>query len=108
VIYLGHFITDQGVKPDPEKVHCIQNHPVPKNATEIKKFLELSGYYRRFIEGYSHVGKSLTAFLKKDVPFEWLNECHTAFEILKQKLTETPVLQYPDFDKTFILTTNTS
>lgn len=86
----------------------VQNHPVPRNSTEIKQFLGLSGYYRRFIEGYSKTAKLITAFLSKDVPFEWSTECQRAFEMLKQKLVDAPVLQYPDFGRPFILTTDAS
>ncbi|KAL4147921.1 hypothetical protein QTP88_002248 [Uroleucon formosanum] len=108
VIYLGHLITDEGVNPDPGKIQCVQNHPVPRNTTEIKRFLGLSGYYRRFIEGYSQTAKPLTALLNKDVSFEWSTECPRAFETLKQKLVEAPVLQYLDFQRPFILTTDAS
>ncbi|KAL4154336.1 hypothetical protein QTP88_000215 [Uroleucon formosanum] len=74
----------------------------------LRDFLGLSGYYRRFIEGYSQTAKPLTALLNKDVPFEWSTECQRAFEMLKQKLVEAPVLQYPDFERPFILTTDAS
>jgi hypothetical protein len=70
VIYLGHLITDSGVKPDPTKISCVRDHPVPRNPTEIKQFLGLTGYYRRFIEKYSQIAKPLTALLKKGQPFE--------------------------------------
>ncbi|KAL4104594.1 hypothetical protein QTP88_019888 [Uroleucon formosanum] len=106
--HLGHLITDKGVKPDPGKIQCVQNYPVPSNTTEIEQFLGLSGYYRRFIEGYSQTAKSLTALLNKDVPFEWSTECQRAFEMLKEKLVEAPVLRYPDFERPFILTTDAS
>jgi len=108
VIYLGHLISDEGVKPDPGKTKCVQNLPVPRNMTEIKQFLGLSGYYRRFIEGYSKTAKPLTALLNKDISFEWSTECQIAFEKLKQKLVEASVLQYPDFERPFILTTDAS
>ncbi|KAL4134678.1 hypothetical protein QTP88_006404 [Uroleucon formosanum] len=74
----------------------------------LRDFLGLSGYYRRFIEGYSQTAKPLTALLNKDVPFEWSTECQRAFEMLKQKLVQAPVLQYPDFERPFILTTDAS
>lgn len=59
VIYLGYMITDQGVKPDPEKIICVQNYPTLKNVTEIKQFLGLTGYYRRFVEKYSEIAKPI-------------------------------------------------
>ena len=89
-------------------IRCIQNYPVPRNTTEIKQFLGLSGYYRRFIEGYGQMVKPLTALLMKDVSFEWSSECQMAFDALNRNLIESPVLQYPDFEKSFILTTDAS
>ncbi|KAL4101311.1 hypothetical protein QTP88_021331 [Uroleucon formosanum] len=108
VVYLGHLITDAGVKPDPTKISCVRDHPVPRNPTEIKRFLGLSGYYRRFIEKYSQIAKPMTTLLKKGQPFEWTAECQTAFETLVQKLVTAPILQYPNFEEPFILTTDAS
>jgi len=64
VVNLGNLIMDTGVKPDPAKISCVRDHPVPRNPTEIKKFLGLSGYYRRFIKKYSPIAKPLTTLLK--------------------------------------------
>lgn len=108
VVYLGHLITDAGVKPDPTKISCVRDHPVPRNPTEIKQFLGLSRYYKRFIEKYSQIAKPMTTLLKKGQPFEWTTECQTAFETLVQKLVTAPILQYPNFEEPFILTTDTS
>ncbi|KAL4085202.1 hypothetical protein QTP88_027061 [Uroleucon formosanum] len=108
VVYLGHLITDAGVKPDPTKISCVRDHPVPRNPTEIKRFLGLSGYYRRFIEKYSQIAKPMTTLLKKGQPFEWTAECQTSFETLVQKLVTAPILQYPNFEEPFILTTDAS
>ncbi|KAL4082984.1 hypothetical protein QTP88_028314 [Uroleucon formosanum] len=108
VVYLGHLITDAGVKPDPTKISCVRDHPVPRNPIEIKRFLGLSGYYRRFIEKYSQIAKPMTTLLKKGQPFEWTAECQTAFETLVQKLVTAPILQYPNFEEPFILTTDAS
>jgi len=69
VTYLGHRIKDQGVKPDPQNVKCVQKFPVPQNVKEIKSFLGLSGYYRRFIQNYGQIAKPLTSLLKKDIPY---------------------------------------
>lgn len=72
VIYLGHLITETGVKPDPTKISnsCVKGDPVPRNPTEIKQFFGLSGYYRRFLENYSQIAKPMTTLLKKGQPFE--------------------------------------
>lgn len=108
VQYLGHIITDKGVKPDPKKIECVKKFPVPKNPRDIKSFLGLVGYYRRFIENFSHITKPLTSLLKKDTKFIWLSEQQLAFDTLKEKITTAPILQYPDFTKPFILTTDAS
>ena len=108
VNYLGHVITDQGVRPDPRKIQCVMDYPVPRNSTDIKSFLGLSGYYRRFIPDYGKIAKPLTSLLKKDVEFKWSDLCQKAFEDLKHALTKEPLLQYPDFNKTFNLTCDAS
>ncbi|CAG9134488.1 unnamed protein product [Plutella xylostella] len=108
VAYLGHIITDKGVSPNPEKVKAVTEFPKPTNVKQIKSFLGLVGYYRRFIENFSKLTKPLTALLKKDVPFEWSSEQDTAFQILKEKLTTAPLLQYPDFSAPFVITTDAS
>lgn len=108
VAYLGHLITKEGVKPNPDKIRCIQNFPQPTNQKEIKSFLGLAGYYRRFISNFAKLSKPLTKLLQKDVPFAFDSECKKSFEELKQTLTSTPVLIYPNFDETFLLTTDAS
>ncbi|CAK1595080.1 unnamed protein product [Parnassius mnemosyne] len=108
VAYLGHLINNDGVKPNPEKLKAISEFPVPKCAKDIKSFLGLVSYYRRFIPDFSKLAKPLTSLLKKDTPFCWKNEQQLAFEVLKKKLTTSPVLAYPDFSKPFILTCDAS
>jgi len=108
VVYLGHLITDTGVKPDPAKFSSVRDHPVPRNPTEIKQFLGLSVYNRRFIEQYSQIPKPLTTLLKNGQPFGWTAECQAAFETLIRKLIQAPILQYPNFEEPFILTTDES
>jgi hypothetical protein len=106
--YLGHVITTKGVKPDPKKISSVVNFPTPKNQTAIKSFLGLAGYYRKFIDKFSALAKPLTELLKKDVPWKWTEKEQASFEVLKSKLTTSPVLQYPDFGKPFLLTTDAS
>lgn len=108
VMYLGHLITENGVKPDPNKISAIENFPIPKNCKDIKGFLGLAGYYRRFIPNFSSLSQPLTKLLKKDVPFHWTSLQQHAFEILKKKLCESPILIYPDFNQPFNLTTDAS
>lgn len=108
VAYLGHLITENGVRPNPAKIDAIQRFPQPKNPKEIKQFLGLTGYYRRFVMDYSKIIKPLTNLLKKDVPFNFNESCVKAFETCKKFLTEAPILQYPKFDEEFVLTTDAS
>lgn len=85
-----------------------RNFQFQKNVKEIKSFLGLSGYYRRFIQNYGQIAKPLTTLLKKDVPFRWSDLCQQSFETLKNCLIQSPILQYPDFSKPFNLTCDAS
>lgn len=106
--YLGHVISDEGVKPDPSKLHAVKEFPRPVHAKNIKQFLGLAGYYRRFIPGFSNVARPLTNLLKKDEPFVWRNEQEAAFTHLRDALCSKPILQYPDFTRQFVVTTDAS
>lgn len=108
VIYLGHIISNDGVRPDPKKTEAVDKFPVPKNVTNIRQFLGLAGYYRRFIENFSGKAKPLTNLLKKGIVFNWTQEQQESFDYLKKALCTYPILQYPDFTKPFILTTDAS
>lgn len=108
VTYLGHIISENGVRPNPEKVQVVTDYPIPNNAKEVKQFLGICGFYRRFIRDFSKITQPLTKLLKKDQKFYWSQEQHKSFQVLKSKLTSEPILQYPDFSKEFILTTDAS
>lgn len=108
VSYLGHMISDKGVQPNPIKVKAIQDFPVPKDARSIKMFLGLVGYYRKFIDNFAKIAKPLTLLLKKDVPFIWTKDQQQSFDSFKEILMTEPLLQYPDFSREFILTTDAS
>lgn len=108
VTYLGHIISEQGVRPDPQKIEAVKNFPRPTNAKNIKQFLGLAGYYRRFLNNFSKVAKPLTALLKKDQTFNWQEPQETAFVTLRDQLCTEPLLQHPDFTRPFILTTDAS
>ena len=108
VNYLGHIISEDGVKPDPKKIEAVSKFPRPKKVKNIKQFLGLAGYYRRFIPDFSKVAKPLTQLLKKDTPFKWAENQENAFNNLKTALMTKPILQYPDFSKPFNLTTHAS
>ncbi|XP_063891879.1 retrovirus-related Pol polyprotein from transposon 297 [Helicoverpa armigera] len=106
--YLGHIITPEGVKPNPEKISAIVNYPLPKTTKQIKSFLGLLGYYRKFIPDYARITKFLTANLKKGAKINITPDYISNFEHCKTLLTNDPILQYPDFTKEFILTTDAS
>ena len=106
--YLGHTVSGDGVKPDPKKIESVVRFPAPKTPTEVKSFLGLANYYRRFIPNFSKIAKPLTELLRKDIPFIWTENEEQAFQMLKMQLVNPPVLQYPDFSKGFVLTTDAS
>jgi Reverse transcriptase (RNA-dependent DNA polymerase). len=106
--YLGHVITAEGVKPNPDKCKAVQNFPTPKNVKNIKEFLGIAGYYRRFIRDFSKIAKPLNRLLVKGTPFVFGYDQEKAFHELKRKLCEEPILRYPDYSKEFILTTDAS
>ena len=108
VSFLGHIISDEGVATDPEKIKAIQEWQVPINQTEIRSFLGLCGYYRRFIKGYAETAKPLHTLTEKGRPFVWTENHQIAFEKLQKHLTEAPILVFPDFTKDFILDTDAS
>lgn len=108
VAYLGHIITSDGVRPNPEKIEAITKIKQPKNPKDIKSFLGLVGYYRKFIPNFAKTAKPLTCLLKKDTPFKWTEKCQDSFDKLKNSLITKPILQYPKFDQPFILTTDCS
>lgn len=106
--YLGHIISREGVMPDPGKVEAVENFPIPKTSRDMKSFLGLCGYYRRFIKDFAKIAKPLNRLLKEGTEFIWTNEQETAFQQIKQCLISEPVLQYPDFTKEFTLITDAS
>lgn len=105
--YLGHIITAEGVATDPAKIEAVTNWPAPTNITELRGLLGLAGYYRRFIQGYGVVGRPLFDALKKG-NFHWSTTQEQAFQDLKLRLTDAPVLALPNFSKPFILEADAS
>ena len=86
---------------DPSKVEAVLKWELPKSVTEIRSFVGLAGYYRRFIEGFSKIAAPLTQLTRKDQPFAWTDRCEESFLELKQKLTSAPLLVIPDTGKPF-------
>ena len=99
--FLGHVVSKEGIAVDPEKVSAVTEWEPPKNVGEIRSFLGLAGYYRRFIENFSKIAKPMTELLKKDKKFEWTEACETSFQDLKGRLVTAPVLCLPDIEKDF-------
>ena len=101
VSFLGHVITDGGIAVDLGKVKDVLDWQPPQTVSEIRSFLGLAGYYRRFMENFSKIAKPLTSLLEKEKDFKWTNACQDSFEELKKRLTTAPVLAMPDIRKNF-------
>ena len=95
VSFLGHVVTKDGVCVDPKKIEAVQSWPRPTSPAEIRSFLGLAGYYRRFVEGFSSISAPLTKLTQKNVPFLWSDACESSFQKLKTLLTSAPVLALP-------------
>ena len=108
VEFLGHLITPRGLLPNPGKVSAVADFPVPSSVTQVRQFVGLASYYRRFIHNFAKLAGPLHRLTKKDVEFRWSNECQEAFDALKNKLVEAPVLVYPNFSMEFVLETDAS
>ena len=103
VPYLGFIAIPDGIQPDLKKVESVRTYPTPTNLKQIRSFLGLANYYRRFIPRFSHIANPLTNLTKKNQPFKWTTECQNAFDLLKEKHVSAPILAFPDFTQEFIL-----
>ncbi|WVZ70910.1 hypothetical protein U9M48_019539 [Paspalum notatum var. saurae] len=101
VPFLGHIVSKGGIMVDPSKISSVMDWKVPEVVKEVRGFLGLAGYYRRFIESFSKIAKPMTSLLGKGVPFIWTKERQAAFDELKKRLTTAPVLTLPDLTKSF-------
>lgn len=106
--YLGHIISGQGDATDPSKIQAVENWPTPTNTKQLRSFLGLSGYYRKFIRHYGLISKPLTDLLKKNVQFMWTPQLQQSFDSLKHSLITAPVLKLPDFSSEFVVETDAS
>ena len=101
VVFLGFVVSASGVQVDEEKVKVIQEWPTPTNAAQVRSFHGLAGFYRRFVKDFSTIAAPLTAVIKKHVGFKWGQSQEEAFQSIKAKLTNPPLLALPNFDKPF-------
>ena len=108
VKYLGHVVSGDGVRCDPDKVSAVRDWPTPHCVSDVRSFLGLASYYRRFIPNFASVAAPLHKLTEKGMKFTWDEECQTAFQQLKNFLTEAPVLSYPTPTDPFILDTDAS
>nr|GEX60863.1 reverse transcriptase domain-containing protein [Tanacetum cinerariifolium] len=103
VQFLGHFIDSRGIHVDPAKVESIKDWPSPKTTIEIRQFLGVVGYYRRFIKGFSKIAKSMMKLTQKGIKFDWGEKEENAFQLIKQKLCDAPILALPKGSEDFMV-----
>ncbi|UYV68182.1 K02A2.6-like, partial [Cordylochernes scorpioides] len=108
VAYLGHIISAEGVQTDPEKTETVRMWPTPKDLTQLRSFLGLCTYYRRFIPGFSNIARPLHRLTESGRPFVWTPDCQRAMEKLKEMLVAAPILAYPRPGDSFVLDTDAS
>ncbi|KAL0551946.1 hypothetical protein IC582_011039 [Cucumis melo] len=108
VTFLGHVVSSEGVSVDPAKIEAVTNWPRPSTVSEIRSFLGLAGYYRRFVEDFSRIASPLTQLTRKGTPFVWSPACDSSFQELKQKLVTAPVLTVPDGSESFVIYSDAS
>ncbi|GJU83383.1 putative reverse transcriptase domain-containing protein [Tanacetum coccineum] len=103
VQFLGHLIDSQGLHVHPAKIKAVKNCTSPTTPTEVRQFLGLTGYYRRFIKGFSKIAKPLTKLTQKNKNYIWGEEQESSFQLLKQKLCEAPILALPEGNDEFVV-----
>ena len=108
VSYLGHLVSEEGIYPLYENIKKVLTYPVPTNLKQLRGFVGLSSYYRKFVEKFAQIAKPLTELTKKEVNWTWQSEHQQAFDTLKNKLVNPPILQYPRYDIPFTLFTDAS
>ena len=106
--YLGHVLSPNGVSTDSSKLSIIQNCPSPANTKELRSFLGIAGYYRRFVQNFGMITRPLNDLLKKNTLFIWTETTEQAFQLLKQSLISAPVLTLPNFNEPFMVETDAS
>ncbi|KAL0551796.1 hypothetical protein IC582_010885 [Cucumis melo] len=108
VSFLGHVVSKDGVSVDPAKIEAVTGWTRPSTVSEVRSFLGLAGYYRRFVENFSRIATPLTQLTRKGAPFVWSKACEDSFQTLKQKLVTAPVLTIPDGSGSFVIYSDAS
>ncbi|KAL0560646.1 hypothetical protein IC582_001055 [Cucumis melo] len=108
VSFLGHVVSKAGVSVDPAKIEAVTGWTRPSTVSEVRSFLGLAGYYRRFVENFSRIATPLTQLTRKGAPFVWSKACEDSFQTLKQKLVTAPVLTVPDGSGSFVIYSDAS
>ena len=108
IIFLGYVVSSDGIAPDPSKIAAVLKFPTPQNATDVRSFLGLCNYYRRFVKEFAHKAHPLHLLTRLNTPWRWTPEHQQAFDFFKKVLTEAPVLVLPDTTKPFVLYTDAS
>ena len=101
--YLGHIISEEGIAIDPEKIEVVKGWATPKNVTEVRSFMGLAGYYKRFISRFSRIAHPITSLQRKGVKFQRKIECEKSFQQLKKLLTSAPILKIANPDEEFVV-----
>ena len=105
---MGHIINQDGILVDLSKIDAVLSWNRPTNATEVRSFLGLAGYYRRFVEGFAKIAGPLTNLTRKEVKYEWMDKDKSAFQELKERLTSAPVLAIPRSGEIFTIYSDAS
>ena len=108
VSFLGHIVSKEGIWVDPKKIEVVVEWKPPRNVTEVRNFLGLAGYYRRFVKGFSMIAAPMKRLLQKNVKYEWSEKCQRSFEKIKEFLTEAPMLTHPTCCKEYVIYSDAS
>lgn len=108
ITFLGHQLNEYGIKPIAENTIRIKDFPTPNTVKKVRRFLGMAAYYRKFIKNFSLISAPLTDLTKRSSKFKWSSEAQFSFDTLKEALSHPPILAHPDFDKTFVLSTDSS
>jgi len=103
VHFLGHVVSKEGISVDPAKIAVVVDWPRPTNVTEVRSFLGMAGYYRRFLNNFVRIASPLSQLLRKDRQFDWTSKCETIFQELKQRLVTAPILTIPEGNEGYVV-----